>query len=132
MPFPTKLKFIEDAEDALGAKFPVSFRAYLLQNNGGEIVAMDFPWEVNPVLDASDHEHVRRTAIDITRETACAREWHGFPSRGVAIASDGCGNYLILTPDENTPSVLLPAVYVWWHEGGELEVVASDFAELWQ
>ena len=132
MPLPTKPQFIEDAESALGARFPDSFRSYLLQSNGGELNILDCYWEINPVLDTSDDEHIRTTAIDVIRETASAREWRGFPSRGVAIGSDGCGNYLIFTPDDHNPSVLLPAVYIWWHEGSELELAASDFAGLWQ
>ena len=130
MSLSTTQQFINDAESALGARFPDSFRFYLLQSNGGELEILDLRWEINPVLDTTDHDHERATAIDVIRETAAAREWRGFPSRGVAIGSDGCGNYLIFQPDDHDPSLLFPAVYIWWHEGGELELAAADFSML--
>jgi cell wall assembly regulator SMI1 len=130
MSFTTELHFIESAEEKLGVKLPSSFREHLLKYNGGEINVMDMPWELNPVLDVSDKEHARRTGIDIVKETASAREWRGFPQRAVSIGSDGCGNHLVFLPIESDAAILKPTVFIWWHEGSELEVVANDFGEL--
>jgi hypothetical protein len=130
MPFTTELRFIEAAEAKLGARLPASFREHLLKSNGGEIIVMDIPWELNPVFDTSDKEHARRTGIDIVKETASAREWRGFPPNAVSIGSDGCGNHLVFLPGEHDVSLFKPTLFVWWHEGSKLEIAANDFGEL--
>ena len=130
MPFTTELRFIEAAEAKLGAKLPASFREHLLKSNGGEVIILDIPWELNPVFDTSDKEHARRTAIDIVKETASAREWRGFPPSAVSVGSDGCGNHLVFLPSEHDASLFNPTLYIWWHEGSELEVAANDFGEV--
>ena len=130
MPLPTELRFIEAAEAKLAVKLPASFRNHLLKSNGGEVTVMELEWELNPVLDTSDKEHARRTGVDIVMETASAREWRGFPPRAVAAGSDGCGNHLVFLPDEHDATTLKPTLYIWWHEGSELEVAASDFSQV--
>jgi len=47
----------------------------------------------------------------------------------VAIGSDGCGNFLVFLPSKADIGVLDSSLFVWWHEGGELERVAGDFNE---
>ena len=130
MPLTTEIRFIEAAEAVLGAKLPTSFREYLLKNNGGEMVIMGILWELNSVFDTSDEERIRRTSIDIIKETASAREWRDFPRKAVSIGSDGSGNYLVFLPDEHDVSSLNPTLLIWWHEGSELEIAANDFGEL--
>lgn len=108
---------------------PKDFRDRLLLDNGGEIEALDDTWQLNPVFDASDPRRAKRTASHIVRETAQARRWSGFPPDAVAIASDGSGNHLVFLSAPGGAS-LQDAVYVWWHEGGELEQVSDSFSEL--
>ncbi|HEX7708375.1 MAG TPA: SMI1/KNR4 family protein [Thermoanaerobaculia bacterium] len=128
MAFTTETKFVEAAERRLGVRLPESFRQFLLRSNGGEIAVLDLDWDLNPVHDDSDRERNRRTAIDIVLETTSAREWAGFPQNAVSIGSDGCGNHLIFLPDDADSSTLRAALYVWWHEGPELQFVAEDFS----
>lgn len=130
MAFPTELNFIEAAERDLGVVLPSAFRTHLLANNGGEIEALDDVWELNPVLDTSDRRRIARTASHIVSETNSARKWRGFPAEAIAIASDGGGNHLVFLPTAEDPSHLQATVFVWWHEGAELEVVVEDFSAL--
>lgn len=129
MAFSTESRFIEAAERRLGTRLPELFRGDLLKSNGGEVKVMELSWELNPVHDSADQERSRRTAVDIVHATEDARKWRGFPVGAVAIGEDGCGNYLVFLPDEQRPAELAPALYVWWHEGAELEVAGVDFAE---
>jgi hypothetical protein len=129
MPFPTELHFIEAAERRLRAKLPGAFRDHLLRSNGGEVEVLDLSWELNPVHDFSDRERSRRTAIDIVHVTEDARKWPDFPKGAVAVGDDGCGNYLVFLPIDQSAVQLAPKLYVWWHEGGELEAVGEDFNE---
>jgi len=128
VPFSTSIGFIEAAEARLATKLPEAFRRYLLQSNGGTVELLDLPWEVTCVQDSSDRERLRRTSVDIVHETSEARQWPGFPDRAVAIGQDGCGNYLLFLPRDLEPA-LRDELYVWWHEGSELERVADSFPD---
>jgi hypothetical protein len=130
MTFPTEMKFIEAAEQDLRVDLPAAFRTRLLANNGGQIEALEGIWELNPVFDTSDSHHIARTGSHIVSETTSAREWPGFPAGAVAVASDGGGNHLVFLPTADDASRLQATVFVWWHEGAELEIVAADFSEL--
>lgn len=130
MPFTTELKFIDAAESRLGVRLPAAFRSHLLKSNGGEIEILELDWELAPVHDSSDQERSRRTALDIVHETKEARKWRGFPSEGVAVGEDGCGNYLVFLPSEKDKGTLDPMLYIWWHEGSELEPVGDPFSEI--
>jgi hypothetical protein len=129
VPFPTDNACIEAAEARLGARLPSSFRQHLLNNNGGEVDVLGLNWELSPVQDASDVERMRDTSIDVLHETTAARQWRGFPSKAVAVGSDGCGNYLIFLPSETDAAQLEERLYVWWHEGSEVELVSESFKE---
>jgi SMI1 / KNR4 family (SUKH-1) len=130
MALSTQLQFVQRAERALGVELPRAFRSHLLRSNGGVVEILEIDWELNPVHDTSDNERTRRTAIDIVRETNEARKWRGFPPGGVSVGSDGCGNHLVFLPDEDNRAALAPPLYIWWHEGGELEAVANDFSDV--
>lgn len=129
MPFPTEFKFIEAAEARLGTRFPDAFRAHLLKSNGGEVEVLGLNWELAPVQDSTDHERLRRTAIDVVHETIEARKWPGFPKNAVAIGEDGCGNYLVFLPQKEDSQVLASELHIWWHEGSELESLGGSFSE---
>ena len=130
MAFSTELRFVQRAEQGLGVKLPRSFRDHLLLSNGGKIELLEIEWELNPVQDTTDKERARRTVIDVVHETNEARKWRGFPPGGVSVGSDGCGNHLVFVPDAANGAELAPQLYIWWHEGGELEFVANDFREI--
>jgi hypothetical protein len=106
---------LEAAERQLGVRLPESFRSHLLRGNGGEVTVLEIEWDLTP-------------AQDIAAATIQARHWPGFPPHAVAIGDDGCGNHLVFLPNVADRSVLLPALFVWWHEGGEIESAGEDFA----
>ena len=105
---------IEAVEARLARKLPSAFRDFLLRSNGAEIELLELPWEVTPVEEI----------IPITDE---ARKWPSFPPGGVSVGDDGCGNHLVFIPSAQDTDSFAPAVYIWWHEGGELEMVGADF-----
>ena len=130
MPFSTEERFIAAAERDLGIALPQAFRAHPIISNVGKVEALDDTWELNPVFDTSDRRHIARTASHIVSETASARKWRNFHEGAVAVASDGCGNYLVFLRAKHHSALLRDAVFVWWHEGGEVEELAKDFAAL--
>jgi hypothetical protein len=105
---------IESVEARLGRKLPSAFRDFLLRSNGGEIELLDLRWEVTPIEEI----------ITITDQV---RKWPSFPPGGVSVGDDGCGNHLVFIPGARDSQSFAPMLYIWRHEGGELEVVGTDF-----
>jgi len=129
MPFPVDEKYIQQTEQKLGVRFPVSFRERMMQDNGGEVETPQDTWQVYPFMDTSDKKRIKRTCNDITRETASARQWASFPQEAVAIGANGSGDQLVLLPSAD-PGILQDAVFWWDHETGAVNKVAEDFKEL--
>ena len=129
MAFSTDAQSIINAEKELGFGFPEAFRAYLMAANGGSIEFMECSWQINPVFDKSDVKRLKRSTNHIVRETLAARQWRGFPSNAVTIASDGCGNHMVFLPNL-AGTALQDSVYIWWHEESELEKIAENFHQL--
>jgi hypothetical protein len=123
MPFPVETKWIDEAEEKLGIKLPRSYRDTMTPLNGGEIDAMGDAWELYPIWDKSDKKRLARTCNDIVRETEVNRCCDGFPSDAVAIGTNGCGDQLVLLPNEQDPSRLDETVFFWSHETREIEPV---------
>lgn len=129
MPFPVDSVFIARAAEKLGIRLPLSYIAHMQRSNGGTVDAADQTWQLFPVYDDSDGKRIARTCNDIVRETKIARKWPGFPSNGVAIASNGAGDNLVFVPNDSGER-LAEVVHLWDHETGELTAVADDFGEL--
>ncbi|RLB57801.1 MAG: SMI1/KNR4 family protein [Deltaproteobacteria bacterium] len=130
MPFPVDPKYIEKAESALGRRLPRAYRNQLIRTNGGAVqLDEDSVWWLYPIFDDSTTKRLRRTCNDILRETEEARAWPDFPSDVLAIAHDGSGNYLVLTPGDD-PSSFADAVFMWDHEVGGLERIARSLDDL--
>ena len=121
MPFPVDERWIREAEEALGRRFPDTFRQRMMRDNGGEIDAAGDAWALYPLYDQSDRTHIKRTCNHIVVETQSARSWAGFPEHAVAIASNGSGDLLVLLPDQNDSSALGSLVHLWSHETRELQ-----------
>jgi len=87
MPFPINEKYIIATEEKLRVKFPESFRAKMMEKNGGEVETPPDAWRLYPFLDTSDKKRLKRTCNDIVRETTNAKGWIGFPekNRGQAL-----------------------------------------------
>lgn len=130
MPFPVDIKYISQTEEKLGVKFPPAFLVKMAKLNGGSVTLGSDDFELHPFMDTSDRKRLARTASDIVRETAAARQWSGFPQDAVSIGANGCGDFLVLVPSQINPAVLAQEVYWWDHETGELNKVADDFSEL--
>ena len=131
MPFPVDEKWITQAEEKLGVRFPASFVTAMSRLNGGTVQTRIDHFDLFPFLDASDRKRIQRTCGSIDRETTTARkDCHGFPPDAVAIAGNGGGDLLVLIPMPEHEDMLQHSVYWWDHETGEIEQVADDFSDL--
>ncbi|MEC8886190.1 MAG: SMI1/KNR4 family protein [Pseudomonadota bacterium] len=131
MPFPIDEKYIAQTEQQLGVIFPPRFKVKMIQMNGGEVIADDDVWKLFPFFDQSDKKRIKRTCNHIMVETRQARQWLGFPTDAIAIASNGSGDLLIFKKLDNVQQ-LEDTVYRWSHETAALKVVAQHFDQLKQ
>ena len=129
MPFPIDIKYINETEQELGLFFPDNFKAKMTQENGGELLTEEDDWQLFPFFDKSDKKRISRTCNHIILETNQAKSWDNFPDKGVAIASNGCGDFLILLPTKENDKKLSDEIFMWFHETGEIEKVADKIDE---
>ena len=127
MAFDLDEKYIKKAEEILGTLLPNAYKNEMIQNNGGTIYIDDEDWELFPIADTSDKKRISRTCNHIIHETNQAKRWSSFPKNALAIASDGCGDFLIFKQEDGH---YLDEIYLWNHEAGELSMVANSFEEL--
>ena len=120
MGFPVSDHFIVAAEQALERRFPTALRARLARSNGGDIATVDDDWILHPVRDDTDRKRLSRSTNDIVRETGVAREWPKFPEGGIAVASNGDGDLLVLLRDSDD-------LFHWHHETGGVDRVDVDW-----
>jgi len=120
MAFPVAEQRIVEAESGLGRRLPQDFRARLMRENGGEIVVEDDDWMIHPVWDPTNRKTMGRTASHILTETESARSWSSFPKDGISLASDGCGNRLIVRGSGDE-------LFAWQHSTGECLSVKIDW-----
>jgi hypothetical protein len=118
MALPTRQTFIDNAENALGAKLPPWLTARLLKENGGEIEAAGDHWQLFSVFDSRDRKHASRSATHIVSETQAARAWAGFPPDAIAIAANGTGDLLVLLPGPDRRRGL--EARLWRHDRDEV------------
>ena len=130
MPFPLHEKYIFETEQELGILFPYNFKAKMIQENGGELMTEDDDWQVIPFFDKSDKKRISRTCNHILLETKQAKYWGNFPINGITIASNGCGDFLLLLPTKLNDKKLSDEIYIWFHETGEIEKVADTIEQL--
>ena len=96
-----KEEYILDVEEKLGAILPMTYKQIMKQNNGGTIYLDEDDWELFPIEDKLNKKRISRTCNHIVHETNIAKEWANFPTQSLAIASDGCGNLLILKQEDH-------------------------------
>jgi len=130
MPFPVDLKFIQDTEKELGLFFPDIFKQKMMLENGGEIQTDEDDWQLFPFFDKTDNKRISRTCNHIIHETKQAKEWDDFPESAISIASNGCGDYLVLLIDKNNGKQLNDEIFLWLHETGGLVKIADSINEL--
>ncbi|ENW93457.1 SMI1/KNR4 family protein [Acinetobacter sp. NIPH 1852] len=131
MPFPIEEEYILATEKELNLVFPQSFKNKMLEENGGDVFIAEDYWQIFPFFDQSNQKRKIRTCNHLLHETKLARQWVGFPELAIAIARNGCGDYLIFLPYDHTPQTLSDAVYIWFHGTNEIQQVASDFKQLY-
>lgn len=130
MPFPIDEKYITETERELGILFPDNFKSKMMKENGGELMTDDDDWNLYPFFDKSDKKRISRTCNHIGSETKDAQDWSNFPSNGIAIASNGSGDHLVLLPIKGNKEKLSDEIFVWYHETGNIEKVADKIDEL--
>ena len=113
MPWPVEQKYIDEAQLALGTRFPPNLVARLRKLNGGEVTIDGQTWWFHPVWDNSDKMRLSRTSNDIVRETKYVRTWPGFPAEAVVIAHGIGPERLFLLPSEDDPTQLGEEIYDW-------------------
>lgn len=121
MRFPATEQMLTAAEAKLGRPLPTPLRDRLAADNGGVVYdPQGQEWKLYPVLDTSDRKRLAKTAYDIIRETAGARQWVGFPPDAFAVAADDYGNLLVLLRDsdeiqewDHETGVMKPATIAW-------------------
>ena len=127
MPFPLSREYVSRAEETLGAQLPIAYVSLLMRNNGGSVLGGK--WHLHPIRDDSSRKRLGRTTNDILHETKWASGYPTFPRGAVAIASNGTADQLVLLRSETLPE-FEPRVYWWYHDTGDLSVVAEDFLDL--
>ncbi|GGH27587.1 SMI1/KNR4 family protein [Sphingobacterium alkalisoli] len=130
MPFPVNTKYIIETEKELGLIFPHNFKTKMTEENGGELMTDDDDWQLFPFFDKSDKKRISRTSNHIVLETNQAKQWDNFPTNGIAIASNGSGDFLILLPAKENNKQLGNEIYIWFHETGEIEKIADAIEDL--
>jgi SMI1-KNR4 cell-wall len=130
MPFPIDIKYIIETEQELGLIFPDNFKLRMTRENGGKLVTDEDDWQLFPFFDKSDNKRMSRTCNHIVLETKQARAWKNFPSNGIAIASNGAGDKLILLPSDNNNKQLREEIYLWQHETGDVQEIAKTISDL--
>ena len=125
----TTVEAISKSEDAVGFRFPISFREWLLENNGLGIEGI----RIFPVLDVRDP---RKTWDSIVREQQIAQGyWKDiFEGDGrsfedlLAFAEFGTGDYYCFDYSSPTDPSEYFVVHVS-HETGDRSFRANTFAE---
>lgn len=130
MPFPIDIKYIENTEKELGLIFPDCFKTKMRRENGGTVTTREDDWQLFPFFDEADKKRMSRTSNHIVLETKEARNWDNFPVNGIAIASNGSADFLLLLPTMENDKQLGASVFYWSHETGEVKQVAKSIEEL--
>ncbi|MBJ8440154.1 SMI1/KNR4 family protein [Acinetobacter junii] len=130
MAFPIEEQYILAAEKELNLVFPSSFRNKMMIENGGDVFVENDNWQIFPFFDQSNQKRKIRTCNHILHETKIAKQWTGFPLHAIAIARNGCGDYLIFLPQKHDPHTLSDLVHIWFHGTNEIQLVDLDFKTL--
>ena len=128
MSFPLEEKFIDNAEQELGVRFPSSFRKKMMAKNGGEVAVGSDSFQLHPFFDTSDKKRVKRTCNSIVHETKYARQHYRRPKNIILIGNNGGGDTLVYRIGDD--GVLDTTVYWLDHENDELNHAADDFLDL--
>jgi hypothetical protein len=110
------------AEEALGLRFPPSYRMFLLRLGVGDFAGYEF-------YGLIDENFVDSSVPNGIWVTLRERRESGLPNHMVAVYSDGMGGLFVLDTSKADPDGECPVV-VWTpgsEAGADLEVIAADF-----
>jgi len=127
MPFDLSEAQLEHTELLLGATLPETYRRSMLLHNGGERDVDGEMWELIPIRDDRSERRSTRTEEDVLGWTDEFRMWRTWPKGAIGIARNGVGDALLFLREHER---IRPEVYLWRHETGVLEKIASDFGEV--
>ena len=120
---PVEEKYIQKSELHFQGSFPASYRNSMKSENGGTVATEDDYWELFPIFDETNKKSIAKTIYNIVKETEKLKNTPGFPDNAIAIGENGCGDILIIFPDQNQ-------VHKWFHESHSFELIANDFSDL--
>ncbi|RSD28390.1 SMI1/KNR4 family protein [Mesobacillus subterraneus] len=111
-------KDIISAEKELDAVFPAEYKELFKKTNNAEVGE----WTLFPIKDP---KNIKRTWDDVVRQNKEARD-EGMAGDLVTIGEDGTGDKLCY---RIVDQAMEDQVYLWNHESGELEEMASSLKE---
>lgn len=114
-------------EEDLGSKLPHEYREAMKIDNGGEASTEQDDWEFYPIKDTSERKRVSRTCNHIIDETESCQGFDNFPENAITIAGNGLGDQMVFLKEGKSFS---GTVYLWLHETGEIQKLASSFNEI--
>lgn len=109
---------IKLAEDKLNVTFPKQYIDLFILSNNAQVGE----WTLFPVKDS---KNLKRTWDDIVRQNIDIRD-EKMPVELIAIGDDGTGDKLCF---RNVGSEHDNKIYIWYHETGEIEELASSLKE---
>ncbi|WP_419812814.1 SMI1/KNR4 family protein [Bacterioplanoides sp.] len=124
MPFKLSEEQLAHTEAELGTKLPHEYREAMKLDNGGEASTEEDDWEFYPIKDASDRKRLSRTCNHIINETEACKDIGNFPNEALAIANNGLGDQMVFIRESGQ---FKNTVYLWLHETGELQELATTF-----
>ena len=127
MPFNLSEEQLAQTEKELGAKLPHEYREAMKLDNGGEASTEEDDWEIYPIKDTSDRKRLSRTCNHILSETESCKGFGNFPDEAITIASNGLGDQMVFIKESGR---FQNTVFLWLHETGELQELATTFNEI--
>lgn len=130
MAIPVSMETIGKTEASMGVRFPPIFKIKMSENNGEHVELDGESWFLFAFEDLSSRVSIRKTAQNIRVETQTAIEdGLGFPGDGIAIASNGAGDLLLLRHNDGVVGV---EVWIFRLRGGELTQALANVAHIWE
>ncbi|QVY63463.1 SMI1/KNR4 family protein [Cytobacillus gottheilii] len=109
---------IKEAEEKLGAIFPVQYKELFKLVNNAEIG----DWILYPI---KDQQNPKKTWDDVVRQNTEVRE-EFMPKELITIGEDGSGDKLCFIVNQG---IMGDAIYLWSHEDATHEKYASTLKE---
>ena len=109
---------IKSTEEKLNVDFPEQYKELFKLSNNAQVGE----WTLFPIKDS---KNLKRTWDDIVRENIGIRD-EEMSSELISIGEDGTGDKLCF---RNVGRVCENRIYIWYHETGRIEEIASSLKE---